>query len=130
MNEVEGEVKSKAIASATAAEEGGGAGGGGGGGVRVSDRVLEMELGVVWEADRKWSYGVDLSEGTKVVREEFKVVSFFASIRFLFFSLLFSLSLSFLPSISRRISSAKAFADLPPSLPSFLPFLAFGLFLL
>ena len=67
LNEVEGEVKSKMFVADGAA--------GGGGGVRVSDRVLEMELCVVWEAEKKWSHGVDLSEGTKEIRLEFKVVS-------------------------------------------------------
>lgn len=65
LNEVEGEVKSKMSVTEGAA----------GGAVRVSDRVLEMELCVVWEADKKWSTGIDLSEGTKEIRLEFKVVS-------------------------------------------------------
>ncbi|KAL7409275.1 mediator complex subunit MED14-domain-containing protein [Mrakia frigida] len=65
LNEVEGEVKSKMSVTEGAA----------GGAVRVSDRVLEMELCVVWEADKKWSTGIDLSEGTKEIRLEFKVDS-------------------------------------------------------
>ena len=66
LNEVEGAVKTRVTPSDPAARDESSASS------RVSDRVLEQELSVVWEADRKWTMGLDLSDGMEL-RKEFVV---------------------------------------------------------